>query len=54
MGGRTSKRSFGMRERSAPAGRERVVKYRLHGKIGGGGPGGTRERMRVDQCRVLS
>lgn len=50
MGGQTSKGSFGMKERSAPALQgERVVKNRLHGKIGGGGPGreGKREEWSV-------
>lgn len=35
MGGQTSKGSFGMKERSAPARPgESVVKYRLHGGAG--------------------
>ena len=40
MGGQTSKGSFGMKERSAPAGRERKsCKVQAAWKIGGGGPG---------------
>jgi hypothetical protein len=49
MGGQTSKGSFGMKERSAPAERERVVKYRLLGEIDGGGP----ERRGMQQFRAL-
>lgn len=38
MGGQTSKGSFGMKERSAPARPgESVVKYRLHGGAGEAG-----------------
>lgn len=32
-GGQTSKGTLGMKERSAPSGRETVVKYRLQGEI---------------------
>lgn len=48
MGGQTSKGSFGMKERSAPAGRERKsCKVPAAWKIGGGGPG-RRGRERTD------
>lgn len=53
MGGQTSKGSSGMKERSAPARQgESIVKYRLHGKIGGGGPeaGGERTQSEAVYC----
>lgn len=47
MGGQTSKSSFGMKERSAPALQgERVVKYRLHRKYAVG----EWERGLEEQC----
>lgn len=48
MGGQTSKGSFGMKERSAPTGRERKsCKVPAAWKIGGGGPG-RRGRERTE------
>lgn len=53
MGGQTSKGSSSMKERSAPARQgDSIVKYRLHGKIGGGGPeaGGERTQSGAVHC----
>lgn len=53
MGGQTSKGSFGMKERSAPTGRERKsCKVPAAWKIGGGGTRkeGKREQSGVVDC----